>query len=215
MKVNRTTASAPIALGLRAARGGGLVVGLAIEGGEPRAVLSGFLATAAEGDRLALEPYHVAAGMARGPQGRASAEAAAAVAEGRSRQDRMAAQGLDGIVRTLKDAGYEPAVAALLVNRAGWITDLLEHSLSHPEHPPIAEGLAVRDALRFAMRRCSLDFADVDEKSLPDTAAKALQLSSADLDLRLKDLGATVARPWRKEQKLAALAAWVALASRR
>jgi hypothetical protein len=214
MKVNRTTASAPIGLGLRAGRGGALVVGVTLDGGEPRAALSSFLATAAEGDRLALEPYHVAAGMARGPQGRASAQAAAAVAEGRSRQDRMAAEGLDGIVRMLKDAGYEPVIAALLVNRAGWITDLLEHSLTHPEHPPVAEGLAVREALRFAFGRCGLDFVDVDEKSLPETASKALQLPSADLDLRLKGLGATVARPWRKEHKLAALAAWVALSAR-
>jgi hypothetical protein len=53
----------------------------------------------------------------------------------------------------------------------------------------------------------------MDEKSLPDLAAHVLDLSPGALDARLKALGASVERPWRKEQKLACLAAWVALAT--
>jgi hypothetical protein len=101
----------------------------------------------------------------------------------------------------------------LLVNRAGWITDLLEHSLFAPEHPPVAEGLAVRDALRFAFGQSGLKVIEMDEKSLPEAASKALRLSIADIDLRLKSLGAAAGRPWRKEQKLACLAAWLAVRS--
>src|SRR5438309_539162 len=134
-----------IALGFRAVRGGSVVVGVALGGRKPLVVLSTFLATAVEGDRLSLEPYHVAAEMARDSHGKVPAKAAAAVAEGRKRQDGMAANGLNRIVRALQKERYEPVVAALLVNRAGWITDLLEYSLFAPEHPPVAEGLAVRD----------------------------------------------------------------------
>jgi len=101
----------------------------------------------------------------------------------------------------------------LLVNRAGWITDLLEYSLFAPEHPPVAEGLAVRDALRFALGRSGLKLVEMDEKSLPEAASKALGFSTADLDLRLKGLGATAGKPWRKEQKLACLSAWLAVKS--
>jgi hypothetical protein len=201
-------------LGLRAHKGGAVVVGLAFEKGEPRVVLSTVLATAADGDRLSLEPYRVAAEMARGPQGRASAEAAAAVAEGRRRQDELAAKGLQDIVHQLEDGGRKPVVAALLVNRAGWITDLLEYSLGWPEHVPVAEALAVRDALRFAARRCGVEAVEVDEKSLPDRAATTLDLSSGEIDARLKALGATVGRPWRKEQRLACLSAWIAVVER-
>jgi hypothetical protein len=54
----------------------------------------------------------------------------------------------------------------------------------------------------------------MDEKALPEAASTALSLSPADIDIRLKAFGATVGRPWRKEQKLACLAAWLAVATR-
>ncbi|HEY2227604.1 MAG TPA: hypothetical protein VGI22_07650 [Xanthobacteraceae bacterium] len=211
MTSDPASAATPIGLGLRALRGGAVVVGVAAEAGQPRVVLSSFLATAAGGDRLSLEPYLVAAEMKRGPNGEASAEAAAAVAEGRKRQDQLAANGLGEIVRKVRDAGCEPIVAALLLNRAGWITDLLAYSLSAPEHPPVAEGLAVREALRFALGRVGVQAVELDEKSLPERASEELGISPADLDARLKALGAEVGPPWRKEQKLACLAAWFAL----
>jgi hypothetical protein len=50
---------------------------------------------------------------------------------------------------------------------------------------------------------------------LPDLASKDLGMSPADLNTSLKVLGMAVGRPWRKQQKLACLAAWVAVAARR
>ncbi len=191
-----------VALGFRAVRGGAVTVGVALQDGRPQLVLSSFLATAAEGDRLAQEPYHVAAEQAGTTD---LASLAALVAEGRRRQDIAATEGLRRIVEH-----HEIAVAALLVNRAGWITDRLQHSLSHPEHPPIAEGLAVRDALRFALAQGGVRMTEMDEKSLPDLASAKLGLPP---EATLKSLGAAAGRPWRKEQKLACLAAWVALAA--
>lgn len=205
-------ATLPIALGFRAGRGGAVAVGVALDKREPRVVLSTFLTTAAEGDRVALEPYHVAAEMVQ--SGKVLAKAAAAVAEGRKRQDRLAAQGMNDIAQDVRAEGYEPVVAALLVNRAGWITDLLEYSLFAPEHPAVAEGLAVREALRFAFGHSSIDFVEMDEKSLPEVALNLLRLSPAPLDSRLKTFGATAGKPWRKEQKLACLSAWIALTQR-
>ena len=203
---------ATVALGLRAHRGGALVVGVARGGAGPRLVLSTLLTTAAEGDRLAFEPYHVAFEMAEGAR-EIPPEAAAAVAEGRRRQEALAAEGLGDIVRWLEGEGSRPAVAALLVNRAGWVTDLLQYSLFDPAHPPVAEGLAVRDALRSAAGRCGLELIEMDEKSLPEAASIKLGLSPGELEAQLKTLGAT-AKPWRKEQKLACLAAWLAAVAR-
>lgn len=201
-----------MALGFRAGRGGALAVGVAVEGGQPRLVLSTVLATAAEGDRLALEPYHVAFEMAEGAR-EVPPKARAAVAEGRRRQDALAAAGLGDILRRLQGEGLRPAAAALLVNRAGWMNDLLQYSLFDPAHPPVAEGLAVRDALRFAIRGHDLELIEMDEKSLPESGAIKLGLSPGELEGRLKALGAAV-KPWRKEHKLACLAAWLAAAAR-
>ena len=139
-------------------------------------------------------------------------DVAAAVAEGRQRQDALAARNLQRFVEGLVHANQAPIVAALLVNRAGWITVLLAHSLAFAEHVPVAEGLAVRDALRFAFGRCGIEAIELDEKSLPETASAVLGRSSAEIDDRLKALGAEAGKPWRKEQKLACLAAWVAAA---
>lgn len=203
-----------VGLGLRALKGGGWAVAMRLDGGEPNILLSAFIPTAAEGDRLALEPYGVAYGMARGPDGKASAEAAAVVAEGLRRQGDLAARGLGAIVGALRGEGYGPIAAALLVNRAGWITDALEYSLGWPEHVPVAEGLAVRDALRTACSRNGLDVAELDEKSLQDVATATLGLSGEALDARLKELGASAGKPWRKEQKLTCLAAWIVAVER-
>ncbi len=194
----------PIAIGLRAQKGGAVCVAVAIDG-EPRVMLSTFLPTAAEGDRLALEPYAVAREMAL--DGR-KAEAATAVAEGRRRQDEAATAALRQIMATL---GTAPVTVALLVNRAGWVSDLLAYSLEWAEHVPVAEGLAVREALRAGCRNGGLALAEVDEKSLPVQAVDALGLSAAEIDARLKTMGIAAGKPWRKEQKAAALAAWMAL----
>jgi hypothetical protein len=213
MRAGSKRGAAPIGLGFRAFKGGGVVVGVILEKAGPRVVLSTFLPTAADGDRLALEPYRVAYEMKRGPDGGASTEAAAAVAEGHKRQAEQAVKGLGDILGKLRDTRGEPVIAALLVNRAGWIRDALAYSLSFPEHVAVAERLAVRDALRLACASCGLEVAEMDEKSLPELASQLLGLSPHELDVRLKSLGATVGRPWRREQKLACLSAWVTVAA--
>ena len=202
-------------LGLRAHKGGAVVVCVAVAEGEPRVVISTVLETCDEGDRLSFEPYRVAADMARDAQGRATAEAVAVVTEGRRRQAQLATNSLRDIVRQLEATSCKPVVAALLVNRAGWVTDLLEYSLGWPEHVPVAEGLAERDALRFASSQCGIELVELDEKSLMDLATETLGMSSTEISTRLKALGAPIGKPWRKEQKLACLSAWIAVTRQR
>jgi hypothetical protein len=186
----------PVTLGLQATRGGSIVVAVTHQRHEaPRVVLSTFLPTAAADDRIALEPYHVAAEIVRSQSTGALARAEATVREGRVRQDQLAANGLRSIVEQLKDASWNPSGAALLVNRAGWVTDLLQYSFASDSHPPVAEGLAVRDALRFALRENGIGFVEVDEKTLL-------------ADRRLADCKSNLDGPWRKEHKVACLAAW-------
>jgi hypothetical protein len=201
-----------VGLGLRAVKAGAVLVGVTADAGEPRLVVSQVVATAGEGDRLSMEPYRAAAEAVA--EGRTLAEAAALVAEGRERQNRIATRAMADVAHSLRGAGHEPVVAALLVNRAGWITDLLEYSLSWTEHVPVAEPLAVRDALRFAIGQAGLALTEIDEKSLPDLAPAQIGMPPDALDAALAALGASVGRPWRKEQKLACLAAWSALTAK-
>lgn len=202
-----------VVLGVRGQRGGGVVVALAMESAEPRVLMSRFLATATEGDRISMEPYHAAAEMPRLKDGSASAAAKAAVAKGRKRQEALAISGLREITTILKGQGYAVDEASLLVNRAGWMDDLLAYSLMDTGHPPVAEGLSVREALRVAFNRLHLEVSEIDEKSLPDLASQVLGLTAGAIEVRLKELGASAGRPWRKEQKLACLAAWVTCAA--
>ncbi len=197
-----------LVLGVRCQRGGAVVVAVAEDKTGPRVVLSTFLTTADERDRGSLEPYHVAAAMPRLKDGGASAAAKAVVTAGRKRQQELAVAGLRAIVAALKARQLVVGEACLLVNRAGWMDDLLAYSLMDPGHPPVAEGLAVREAMREAFKRTRLPASDIDEKSLPALASQVLALSPSEIDARMKVLGASAGRPWRKEQKLACLAAW-------
>ena len=198
-----------VALGLRAMRGGAVMVAVGLEQDDTHLLLSSFLATADDGDRLSREPYHVAAEFAAAG---AAGDAERAVAEGRARQGALAAAGLEAVTHGLRARRAAPAVAALLVNRAGWVTDLLAYSLASPDHPPVAEGLAVRDALRFGLGKVGLHAIEIDEKSLGSRAAEALGRAPSDIGAQLKRLGVDAGKPWRKEQKAACLAAWLAAA---
>lgn len=203
-----------VAIGLRAFKGGAVVIALASVKNHPQILLSTLLTTHTVGNRLSLEPYGYAAAMVHDTPRPTLAEMAAAVTEGRTCQAKLAENGLCNIIQRLQALGYKPTIAALLVNRAGWVTDLLEYSLAWPDHVPVAEGLAVREALRTAIVHCQLAMIEVDEKSLPDMTEQALGLSAVEIGSCLKALGATAGKPWRKEQKLACLAAWIALKSR-
>ena len=189
--------ASPITLGLRVRKGGAVCVAVAIENGAPRIITSTFLEIGNESDRLALAPYATA--RERVLAGDAVGDVMAVVAEGRRRQDAAAADGLRKVIERLT-----PVKAALLVNRAGWITDLLTYSLEWTEHVPVAEGLAVRDAFRSGCKACKLELVEFDETTLMARAAAC--------EAQLKAMGVGL-KPWRKEQKLAALAAWTALAS--
>lgn len=198
----------PVALGFRAMRGGAVMVGVRLEEHVPCLVMSSFFPTADEDDRLAFEPYHVAAEDYRSCGESGLDRVAALVAEGRRRQVECAVRGLSDMLETLRGRGLVPVVAGLLVNRAGWVSDLLTYSLQWADHPPVAEGLAVRETLRSAFDIVGLRYEEVDETSLPDLVLRDLSLSSDDIDAHIRRLGREAGAPWRKEQKAACLAAW-------
>ena len=73
----------------------------------------------------------------------------------------------------------------------------------------VAEGEAIRDALRTGTAKLELDCVDQDEKSVRPAALEALACSGDALKARRKDARPADTRSWRQEEQLVALAAWL------
>ncbi len=174
-----------------------------------RILRSDRIETSAEGDREAAEPYHVAGGfdgLRRVPR---PANPEAAVRSGLRKQQRFTARQLARLAKQLAAEAHELAFAGILVSR-GREAASFEKAIGSHTQIHIQEGLAVRASLRDALAERGTKIHDIDQKSLLDIASEELGEKQSELMARL---GAT--RPenggaWRKEEKLAALAAWIA-----
>jgi hypothetical protein len=78
-----------------------------------------------------------------------------------------------------------------------------------------AEGDFYRDALKAACESCGLPVLGVKEKELVRQAAVALNIAADQLQLRAAELGKSIGPPWRQDEKLCAIAGWLALGNLR
>ena len=74
-----------------------------------------------------------------------------------------------------------------------------------------AEGELFRAALVAGATRAGLDVTGIREKELEVLAGKALRLAPRERGARLAEAGRRAGPPWARDQKEAALAAWIAL----
>lgn len=74
-----------------------------------------------------------------------------------------------------------------------------------------AEGVLYREALEAGAKGCGVPSLVIVERDLYASASAALGQSEGALKSAALELGRSVGRPWRGEEKSAALAAWVAL----
>ena len=122
----------------------------------------------------------------------------------------LSAHAVQHTIAELSDRGYSAQSACVLLSSARPLPDLksilASHALIHT-----AEGEFYRDALRTACSQCGLATMGVRERELPGLAAERLNISAAALEARISELGKTVGPPWRQDEKLCALASWVAL----
>jgi len=160
------------------------------------------------------QPFHAARGLpldaAQELVGRAldgatrMARVALAAAAGELRRQgagRIACGILQSAARPL------PSLAAVLASHALVHTaegELFRDALARAA---AGEGVAARGALR------SLRVLRVMERELLDRCTARLGVAAADLERHLAELGRTLGPPWRQDEKLATLAAWLALAS--
>ncbi len=165
--------------------------------------------TSPEGDREASEPYHVAGGfhgLARVPP---PANPEAVLRRGLQKQQRFTARTLQRLAVELAALDHKLALAGILVSR-GRPAPSFEKAIGSHTQIHIQEGLAVRAAIGSALGDAGVKVHEIDQKSVIAIACEELGESERAL---MQQLAAT--RPenggaWRKEEKLAALAAWIA-----
>jgi len=85
---------------------------------------------------------------------------------------------------------------------------LRSHALIHT-----AEGEFFREALVRASEHCLLNVTRVKEREAWVRGAALFRLDAADLQQQIGELGRSLGPPWRQDEKLASLAAWIALAA--
>ncbi len=194
----------PVALGFRAHSGWTAVVAVAGSPGDAVVIERRRIETADPAMAGSRQPYHTAQ--------RLSLEKAEAwIGRCLDRSTRLALDAVTAMVADLAGQGHRVVVAGMPRGSGRALPELAailrSHTLLHA-----AEGEFYRDVLVHAMKACALPVTPVVERELWDTGATVFRLTAGDLQVRLNELGRSLGPPWREDQKLASLAAWIALA---
>jgi hypothetical protein len=154
-----------------------------------------------------LQPYHAAKEMQL-PEAEAFLDRCGAATR------RMAETAVREAIAQSAGKGYTFAGACVLLGSGRPATDLAATLRSHPMIHT-AEGDFFRNALKAACESCGLPVLGVKEKELLQKAAVALSIAPDHLQLRAAELGKSIGPPWRQDEKLSAIAGWLALGSLR
>jgi hypothetical protein len=151
------------------------------------------------------QPYHEA-------EGRTAKEAERIVGRCMESSRALAREALGAALSTLRAQRHDVAGCGLLLASGRPLPDdlpaiLASHALIHA-----AEGEMFRDVLARASEHFSLPVTGVRERDLLARAAEATGLPPAELPRRVGEMGRSLGPPWRQDEKLAALAAWLVLA---
>jgi hypothetical protein len=195
------------AIGFRAHSGWAAAMALVQSGASaqqaPAAIMRRRIEMADRGAAGPSQPYHAAVGLD-------IREAALHIGNCAARAAALAASGLRGMVEDLQRLGHRPARCGLLLASGRSLPPLERILASHPLLHT-AEGELFRDALRDACRECGLPLMTVAERELLPRAAADLHISEARIESHVASMGKGIGPPWRQDQKLAAIAAWLAL----
>lgn len=151
------------------------------------------------------QPYHTAEKMPKN-------DAAKFVASSRSEATRLAQSSLRSLQKDLAEQNYKITRCALLL-ASGRALPQLEQILASHALIHTADGELFRDALRAACARSHLPLDVIREKELFQMASKSLHTTTGALKRRIAEFGKSFGPPWTQDEKFAALAAWLTLAS--
>ena len=192
------------ALGCRAHTGWAALVVVAGGIAQPEVLLRGRAELADPDGRVRKNVYHAARAL----------ETAAATALVEAAERIAAEQAAAALERTLREATDEGAdvrscavVVGTFPGGARLESILASHALAHA-----AEGRLYQGALLQSAESLGLDTVAVPKRSIWEQGESALGVAREELRPWIDQLRRTVGPPWAQDQKLAALAAWIALA---
>ena len=121
-----------------------------------------------------------------------------------------AAAALEQAVRGARDEGAVVHACAVVVGAfaegARLESILASHALAHA-----AEGRLYQDALLKGAEARGLDAVAIPKRSIWEQGEAALGVAAGELRRRIDQLRRDIGPPWAEDQKLSALAAWIAL----
>jgi hypothetical protein len=150
-----------------------------------------------------LQPYHAAKQMA-------VSDAEAFIGKCARAADSLARSALQTTIAGLAADRFTVSGCSLLTG-AGRPASSLESILASHAMIHTAEGELFRNSVKSACEACGLPLSCIRERDLFPKAESLLRLTSGELKRRISDLGAAIGPPWRADQKLSALAAWLHL----
>ncbi len=193
------------AVGFRVHSGWAAAVAVSLEKGEPVVLARQRVHLVETFTYEFRQPYHTAEKMLIG-------QAREFIARMQGEARRLAYRAIRELASRTQEQGVKLTRCGLLL-ASGRPLPALEkivasHALIHT-----ADGELFREALLHAGARCGLVDFRIREKELLDRAENVLRLKSAALLRRVTELGRPFGSPWSQDEKFAALAGWIALAS--
>ena len=121
-----------------------------------------------------------------------------------------AAREIGALVADLQNDGGEVSAAATAAGIAK-LPDRLEDIVAVHARMHAAEGEFYRDVVAEGARAVGLEVHRVLERDAPGLVAAHLHIDAAELEARMKEMGAALGPPWNEDFRLATQAAWTQL----
>jgi hypothetical protein len=155
---------------------------------------------------VARQPYHAAVAL--------NLEGAEDLIErSRAAVNRRAQEEVGALHFELKSRSFDVAGVGVLLASGRPLGTLAQTLASHAAIHT-AEGEFFRNALIHASQHCGLPVMGVKERELFDKASADLQKPVEEIRSRITEMGVPLGPPWRTDEKLSALIAWLVLAER-
>ena len=146
------------------------------------------------------QPYHAAAGMLESDQ--------AKIRQRTKVIERAATRSVTDLLKDFRATGYSLRGAGLVVG-----SQIDPTSIQNPHiRAHASEGRLFRTVLEGALQAHGLPCSVVVEREAYTKVAAVMGRSADDLKRAVSGLGRALGGPWRADEKLAALAAWMVLA---